>query len=148
MKPVKIELLGTSFTVQTDEDPRHLTRVVRRFEEKVKEIRESVGTQDNLKIAILAGLLLSDETLKLTHRADQASAEAHANAEGRMNADDGEHEKRGPPTEGDPGQSTGWTKEAARITDDLIRRIDDALTGASSQDAHAGNHEEENQHHG
>lgn len=63
---MKIELLGTSFTIRSDEDPAHLDRVLSCLKEKLSQVTSSVRTQDPLKIAILAGLLLSDECIKLS----------------------------------------------------------------------------------
>jgi cell division protein ZapA (FtsZ GTPase activity inhibitor) len=62
---MKIQLLGTSFSIESDEDPQYLNQVIRQFEQKIEEIRKSVSTKDPLKIAILAGILISDEVVKL-----------------------------------------------------------------------------------
>lgn len=61
---MRIDLLGSSFTIQSDEDPAYLQRVVDYFSGKVDEVRRSVGTSDPLKISILAGILASDECMK------------------------------------------------------------------------------------
>ena len=73
---MRIELLGTSFTVQTDEDPEYFREVVEHFRSKVEEIRESVSTTDPLKIAILAGILAADDYMKLTGATRRDDAEA------------------------------------------------------------------------
>jgi cell division protein ZapA (FtsZ GTPase activity inhibitor) len=62
---MRIELLGTSFSVKTDEDEEYLREVVALFARKVSEVQRNVPTSDPLKISILAGVLLSDEFLKL-----------------------------------------------------------------------------------
>lgn len=61
---MKIELLGTSFTLQSDEDPEYLDELVRYVAGKISEIKSTVSTRDNLKIAILAAVLLADELFK------------------------------------------------------------------------------------
>lgn len=61
----QIKLLGTSFTLKADEDPEYLKQVIWNLKKKVEEIQGSVTIHDPLKIAILAGLSLSDELLKL-----------------------------------------------------------------------------------
>lgn len=61
---MRIELLGASFSIQTDEDPAYLAEVVELYRQKVSEIQRSVSTQDNLKVAILAGILTADAYLK------------------------------------------------------------------------------------
>ena len=58
---MKIELLGTSFSIQTDEDPQHLQDIVDYLKTKIQEIRSSVTTSDALKVSILAALLVTDE---------------------------------------------------------------------------------------
>ena len=63
---MRIELLGTSFSVQTDEDPEYFHEVVEHYKAKVAEIQRSVTTTDPLKIAILAGILAADDYMKLT----------------------------------------------------------------------------------
>ncbi len=70
---MKIELLGTSFVIQTDEDPKHLNDIVDYLKTKIQEVRSSVSTTDPLKIAILAALLTTDELFKERGRlAEQA----------------------------------------------------------------------------
>lgn len=73
---MQIELLGTSFRVQTDEDPEYFREVVEHFRAKVAEIERSVTTSDPLKIAILAGILASDDFLKLNGARRREESEA------------------------------------------------------------------------
>ena len=73
---MQIELLGTSFSVRTDEDPEYFQEVVEHFRSKVLEIQRSVSTSDPLKIAILAGILASDDYMKLTGLQRREAAEA------------------------------------------------------------------------
>ncbi len=61
---MKIELLGASFVVETDEDPEHLKDLVNYLQTKIQEVRSSVSTNDALKLAILAALLTTDELFK------------------------------------------------------------------------------------
>ncbi len=62
---MQIELLGTSFSVRTDEDPEYFREVVERFRTKISEIQRTVSTSDPLKVAILAGILATDDYMKL-----------------------------------------------------------------------------------
>lgn len=73
---MKIELLGTSFVVQTDEDPKHLHDIVDYLKTKIQEVRSSVSTSDPLKIAILAALLTTDELFKERSRGSQQAVDA------------------------------------------------------------------------
>jgi len=103
---MRIELLGTSFTIHTDEDPERLRDIVDYYKTKVQEIRGSVSTTDPLKIAILAGLLSVDEVFKAretdsTDGADAATA--------------------------DPGRHGGEAEEIGAIADNLIDALDSSL---------------------
>lgn len=69
-------MLGVSFTVNTDEDPAYFAEVVEHFRQKVREIQGSVATADPLKVAILAGILASDDFIKLTGQQRRVSLEA------------------------------------------------------------------------
>jgi cell division protein ZapA (FtsZ GTPase activity inhibitor) len=73
---MRIDLLGAEFNIKTDENPEYLEEVVELFRSKVDELRGSVGTSDPLKIAILAGILIADDYLKLTGSQRATAAEA------------------------------------------------------------------------
>ncbi|HOV39364.1 MAG TPA: cell division protein ZapA [Spirochaetales bacterium] len=57
-------MLGTSFTIFTDENPVYFEKVLEYYKEKINEVKKSAPTADALKTAIIAGILLSDEVLK------------------------------------------------------------------------------------
>jgi len=62
-----VNILGSSFTVQSNGDIQHLQRVVHYLEKKVEEIQrkyEQNATQDPVKISLLAGLNIVDELLR------------------------------------------------------------------------------------
>lgn len=61
---MKIDVLGTSFVIQSDQDPAYLRDVVDFFKSKVLEIQTSVSTSDPLKISILASMLIIDDFFK------------------------------------------------------------------------------------
>ena len=61
VRTLRIEVLGSSFTIQTDETPEYLREVVARFTRKTDEVRAASRVQDPLKVAVLAGLYLVDE---------------------------------------------------------------------------------------
>lgn len=65
---MRIELLGTSFTLQSDEDPDYLADLIDFYRTKIEEISRSVSTRDNLKLAILSALLVTDELFKERNR--------------------------------------------------------------------------------
>jgi len=70
---MRIELLGTSFTIQTDEDPEYLSDIVDYFKTKIQEIQSGVSTRDPLKISILTGIVVIDELFKERASAGTAS---------------------------------------------------------------------------
>ena len=59
-----VNILGSSFTVQTTGELQHLRRVVEYLEKKVEEIQHKYAdrtTQDPVKISLLAALNVVDE---------------------------------------------------------------------------------------
>jgi len=64
MTVMRIELLGTSFTLQSDEDPEYVADLVDFFRTKIEETRSHVSTRDELKLAILSALVVTDELFR------------------------------------------------------------------------------------
>ncbi len=61
---VQINLLGTRFSIQTDQDPDYLQGLLRNLTKRTLDIQNSLGLDDPVKVAILAGLFLEDELTK------------------------------------------------------------------------------------
>jgi len=61
---LQIDLLGTSFTIQADETPDYLAAIFAHYKKTVSQIETRSGLTEPLKIAIIAGILLSDELYK------------------------------------------------------------------------------------
>ncbi len=61
MNTVRIELLGTSFSIQTDESPAHIGELLSAIEKRIKLVKTQTKTDDPLKLALLACLMLADE---------------------------------------------------------------------------------------
>ena len=62
-----VNILGSSFTVQSNGDLQHLQRVVDYLKKKVEEIQQKYAdsaTQDPVKISLLAGLNVVDEMFR------------------------------------------------------------------------------------
>jgi cell division protein ZapA (FtsZ GTPase activity inhibitor) len=71
---LEVDILGSSFTVQSSGDPQHLERVIDYLRNKVEEIRKKYAentTQDPVKISLLAGLNVADELLRGQRISDQ-----------------------------------------------------------------------------
>jgi cell division protein ZapA (FtsZ GTPase activity inhibitor) len=60
----QINVLGTNFSIQTDEDPEYLRKVISYLKEKIKQIEASVPTKEPLRISLMASILIIDELFK------------------------------------------------------------------------------------
>jgi cell division protein ZapA (FtsZ GTPase activity inhibitor) len=103
---MRIDLLGTSFSVETDEDPEYFREVVEHFKSKVLEIQQSVSTGDPLKIAILAGILAADDYMKLTGETRCDGSEARTITESLISQLDAALECDGASVAGDESPAT------------------------------------------
>jgi cell division protein ZapA (FtsZ GTPase activity inhibitor) len=72
-RQLKIELLGTSFVIQSAENPDHLAKVSAYLRDKVEEVKTRYSFADPLTLALLAALNLADELVK--HRDGQPGDE-------------------------------------------------------------------------
>lgn len=61
---VEVNLLGTSFTLSSDQESSYLNRVVKEYSLLVKRVQSETGVHDPLKCSILAGILATDQRLK------------------------------------------------------------------------------------
>jgi mannose-6-phosphate isomerase len=58
---LRIDVLGTSFTIAAEADRLYLDGLLKRYKLKIEEIQKSAGIDDPLRIAILTGFALYDE---------------------------------------------------------------------------------------
>lgn len=58
---MRIDLLGASFQIQSDESPEYIDRLLTHFRSRIEQIEQTVATADPLRKAILAALLVTDE---------------------------------------------------------------------------------------
>ena len=61
---IKIELLGTSFTISSEESEEYLRKIAAYMKEKISEVKERTDITDPFRIAILASLNIVDEYFK------------------------------------------------------------------------------------
>ncbi|TFG65079.1 MAG: cell division protein ZapA [Spirochaetales bacterium] len=61
---VHIQILGTSFDLRSDEDPDYMNQLITYLHKKIEETRKITGNKDSLRIALLAGLLITDDLFK------------------------------------------------------------------------------------
>lgn len=64
MGTLKIELLGTSFSIKASEDDNYLKKLLGYYKNIVNEIQKSEMLKSELHISILAGIMLCDELYK------------------------------------------------------------------------------------
>ena len=63
-RQLRIDILGASFTIQSDESAEHLQRVSTCLREKVEEVKARYSFATPLTLALLAALNLADELVK------------------------------------------------------------------------------------
>lgn len=61
---LQIDLLGTSFALEADQPAEYLQSIYKHYKKVVSEVQQTSGVNDSLRIAIIAGILLSDELSK------------------------------------------------------------------------------------
>ncbi len=96
---IQVDLLGRSFTIRCEESPEHLRHVLEILKRRTDHITSELSITDPLKIAILAGMDLTDEILQLKRLLDKRS-ETDSKESSQINF----------------------------ITNDLIQRINQSLT--------------------
>jgi cell division protein ZapA (FtsZ GTPase activity inhibitor) len=65
LQDLLIEVLGTKFSIITNEEPAFLDKVLAQYQTAIDNTRNISGMKDPLKIAILTGFLLCAEINKL-----------------------------------------------------------------------------------
>lgn len=96
---IQIQLLGARFSIQTDQDPEYMRRVIAYVEDRIHEIEKTVATKDPLRTAILASVLVVDELFQLQ---DTKSRESYS--------------------------VVGQSRQAEEMAEAMIRRIDSVLS--------------------
>jgi cell division protein ZapA (FtsZ GTPase activity inhibitor) len=75
---LRLDILGTSFSITADEDRAYLDKILGQYRQAVENTQTSTGLSDPLKTAILTGFLLCDEIHKLKSREGGEAEEAEA----------------------------------------------------------------------
>ncbi len=76
MNTVRVDVLGNSFSVQTDEDPAYFATLLEHFRGLIDEVAAQTKAKDPLRLATLAALLMADELFKAREaRADRADSD-------------------------------------------------------------------------
>lgn len=61
---LEVRVLGTSFTIRSDEDSAYLKRILWYLEKKIEETRRRTPVADPVKIAVLTNFYVIDELLR------------------------------------------------------------------------------------
>ncbi len=64
MGALQIDLLGTSFAIQANEDDTYLQKLLTYYKRITSQIEESGHLKDSLQVSILSGIMLCDELYK------------------------------------------------------------------------------------
>ena len=94
---LEVNILGSSFTIQSENDPLYLGEVIEYLNIKIDEINKEFSINDPLKISLLAAINLVDELFK---------TKKHINI--------------------NPGEVSD-SVEITKITEQLIDKIDESL---------------------
>ncbi len=63
-RQLRIDVLGTSFVIQSDESPEHLARLTSFVKERIEEVKARYAFADPLTVAVLAALNIADDLFK------------------------------------------------------------------------------------
>ncbi|GEM_PF-6675166 len=63
MHRIPVNLLGVSMTLQTEENPEKILKVVEYFQNKLDEVSKTLKDHDSLKLSLVTGLILAEEIL-------------------------------------------------------------------------------------
>ncbi len=64
MGKLHIDLLGTSFTIQTNEDSEYLEKLLGYYKKITEDVSKINSINSSLQVSILSGLMLCDELYK------------------------------------------------------------------------------------
>ena len=77
----KINLLGSSFSFQTNEDPDYINRILSYLEQEINKSQSSFHIKEPLKISLLTCINLIDELFREQNSAEHDKAEVAAFAQ-------------------------------------------------------------------
>jgi cell division protein ZapA len=63
-RQLRIDVLGTSFVIQSDESPEHLALLSSFVKDRIEEVKARYAFADPLTVAVLAALNIADDLFK------------------------------------------------------------------------------------
>lgn len=64
MGQLKIDVLGTNFTIQANEEPEYLEKLLGYYKRITKDVEKIDSIKSPLQVAILSGIMIVDELYK------------------------------------------------------------------------------------
>lgn len=77
----EVDILGSSFTIRSDESAEHMAQLIEHFSSCVDEAKQAMPQADSLRVAILSGLNITDELFKARKEATDTSRGSRAAAQ-------------------------------------------------------------------
>lgn len=81
---IDIDLLGSSFSIQTDESREYMEALVAELERRLEALKASTRVADPLKLSILANITLLDELAAARKRAGSPAGDPASDELGRL----------------------------------------------------------------
>ena len=94
---IQIKILGTTFSIRSDQDPAYISEIIQYIREKTEEIQQSTASADPLRTAVLSAMLITDELFKERQRSSGFPEESEA------------------------------SREATKLTAEIIKRLENSL---------------------
>lgn len=77
----EVDILGSSFTIKSDESPEHLAQLIDHLSSRVAEVKRAMPQADSLRVAIVCGLNITDELFKARQEASGTLRDSAAAAQ-------------------------------------------------------------------
>lgn len=65
----QINVLGSSFSIQTDEDPERMEKIISILKSKTETVEKDLSIKDPLKNMVISSIIIIDELLKEKQKA-------------------------------------------------------------------------------
>jgi cell division protein ZapA (FtsZ GTPase activity inhibitor) len=82
-----VDLIGPTFTIQTDESLDYMQSLVLRLREKLGALKESTKVSDPLRLSVLLNITLMDELLRAREKSLEGGEEDFSAIASRLIAD-------------------------------------------------------------
>ncbi len=106
-RQLRVEVLGTSFVIQSDESPEHLAHLSSFVKARIEEVKSRYTFADPLTIALLAALNIADELFKTRDGREPPQGAEIANLAERLISRMDEELLKHEPYEEEPPSSEG-----------------------------------------